>query len=372
MEIILNNQYNVWNKWDKLKTVLLGDTYRPEFYKDIKNIKIRDALIKISEESLKDLENYEKVLKEFGCEILRPYIDPNDNIMNYVNDGKLNHVPRAPLQPRDAQMVLGNNIYYTTSEKPFEDVLDQYNNVNKIDLRFDDERQMHRHSPSSDNVIHAPSYTLVGKDLYIDLKDRPIEDWQLDLLEKNIPNVRINYLHHGGHSDGAFHTIKNGALLTIAEIQKYPKTFPEWDIHFLGRENLKIEKFINFKERVKGKWWVPGEENNKEFTDFVETWLKDWVGYIEESVFDVNVLVLDEHNVCVSSITPAVVEFLKKHKMEPILIPWKHRYFWDGGLHCLTLDLYRESKQQDYFPNRKGSIIDYGYDQYGRPYEMGV
>ena len=23
--------------------------------------------------------------------------------------------------------------------------------------------------------------------------------------------------------------------------------------------------------------------------------------------------------------------------------------FWDGGLHCITLDLYREGEQQDYF-----------------------
>lgn len=45
------------------------------------------------------------------------------------------------------------------------------------------------------------------------------------------------------------------------------------------------------------KWWVPGEELNDDFTYFVETWLKDWVLYVEETVFDVNMLVIDEHNV---------------------------------------------------------------------------
>ena len=65
------------------------------------------------------------------------------------------------------------------------------------------------------------------------------------------------------------------------------------------------------------------QEDNDEFTHFVETWLQDWVGYVEETVFDVNVLVLDEHHVCINNMNPTVIEFLKKHKMEPIHIPWR-------------------------------------------------
>src|SRR6056300_517587 len=77
----MENLYNVWNKWDPLKTVVLGDTYRPEFYRNIKNKKIRDGLMQITDESLEDLENFENVLKQFGCKVLRPHIDPNDDIM---------------------------------------------------------------------------------------------------------------------------------------------------------------------------------------------------------------------------------------------------------------------------------------------------
>jgi hypothetical protein len=47
--------------------------------------------------------------------------------------------------------------------------------------------------------------------------------------------------------------------------------------------------------------------------------------------------------------------------MEPVYVPWRHRYFWDGGLHCITLDLYREGTQQDYFPDRQHSITDKGF-----------
>ena len=38
--------------------------------------------------------------------------------------------------------------------------------------------------------------------------------------------------------------------------------------------------------------------------------------------------------------------------MEAIYVPWRHRFFWDGGLHCITLDLVRAGTQQDYFPER--------------------
>ena len=111
-----------------------------------------------------------------------------------------------------------------------------------------------------------------------------------------------------------------------------------------------MKGFLDLKRKNAGKWWLAGEEDNAEFTHFVETWLQDWVGYVEETVFDVNVLMLDEHHCCISNPNNEQVNtFLKKHNVEPVYVPWRHRYFWDGGLHCITLDLYREGKQKEYF-----------------------
>ena len=42
-------------------------------------------------------------------------------------------------------------------------------------------------------------------------------------------------------------------------------------------------------------------------------------------------------------------EHFKKHKVEPVLFNFRHRYFWDGGIQCITQDLYREGKMEDYF-----------------------
>ena len=407
-------RYNIWNKWDKLKTVMLGDNYRSEFFRDIKNDRIRGSLQRIADETQEDLEYYEKVLKDFGCSVLRPELDRSDSIMNYINsDGKITMdgsligsqgVPRSPLQVRDTQLVAGNKLYYTGCDHPsIKRCLDKYSTEYNDSLAMLDPIADHpamtedqfNLSKGSDWLTYneytksnyfqlvpdfvkeeicnrdyyrqsfqAPSITVVGNDIYIDTHDL-INRNDKSLAESLFGDkFRLNWLSHGGHSDGCFHTIKPGAILSIEEIQKYENTFPNWNVCYLpGQSWGKVKEFTKLKEQTSGKWWVPGEEDNHELTYFVETWLKDWVGYVEETVFDVNVLVLDEHHVCVNNMNPQVIEFLKKHNMEPVHVPWRHRYFWDGGLHCITLDLEREGTQTDYFPDRGiTGVIDHGFD----------
>lgn len=400
--------YNIWNKWDKLQTVMLGDCYGSEYFRDIKNTRIKSALQRIADETQEDLEGYEKVLKNFGCDVIRPDTNKTDSIMNYTDhDGKLMSIPRSPLQPRDCQLVIGNTLFYTGSDNPgIKQSLDRYNKnfthihsplsetsfINHkgegapdwppyIDYieRFINEQPLsdkpHIHNEISDIcknempfgfAMPAPSITVVGRDVYVDVYGETppmLIDYYCKEFANMFPNFKINVLTIGGHSDGCFHTIKPGAILSLQEIQTYNNTFPGWDVCYLSDQSWnKVDGFSQLKKKNQGKWWVPGEEDNDEFTHFVETWLQDWVGYVEETVFDVNVLVLDEHHVCVSQPDNEIVNtFLKKHKMEPVYVPWRHRYFWDGGLHCITLDLRRDGTQQDYFPNRTKAITDKGF-----------
>jgi hypothetical protein len=409
---------NIWNKWGKLKTVMVGNNYSGDFFRDVKNSKVRSALQRIADETLDDLENYKDVLKDFGCKVIQPEMDRSESIMDYTNDnGQLSgKLPRGPLQVRDHQLVAGNHLYYTGWDHPaikakldeyypdyrlaFIDDVEKYHPIirkNKFDkwagsdwLTFDDylkpdyfdrvpEFVKNEFAVFDYNeVVAAPSITVVGKDIYVDMyngktrlnnvyennvkSNRVKERFVEDIFGKDF---RVNTLNIGGHNDGCFHTIKPGAILSLKEIQTYNNTFPDWDICYLPDQSWnKVEGFSKIKEQTRGKWWVPGEEDNDALTEFVELWLQDWVGYVEETVFDVNVLVLDEHHVCVSQIdNPVVNKFLKKHKMEPVHVPWRHRYFWDGGLHCITLDLEREGTQEDYFPKRLSSIADLGFDE---------
>jgi hypothetical protein len=400
--------YNIWNKWDKLQTVMLGECYSPEFFRDIKSTKVRSALQHIASQTQEDLEGFEKVLKDFGCDVIRPNMNKNDSIMSYTDhDGKLSAIPRSPLQPRDCQLVIGDTLFYTGHDHlGIKQSLDDYNKnfkhirspINEASFNghkgedapdwptyVEYVRRFVNNQPFSDKPdIHnelldrlreeipfgfampAPSITVVGQDIYVDVYSETypiLLEYCCKQFAKMFPNFRINLLSIGGHNDACFHTIKPGAILSLYEIQTYSETFPGWDICYLPDQSWsKVNKFLELKTKNSGKWWVPGEEDNEEFTHFVETWLQDWVGYVEESVFDVNVLVLDEHHVCVSQPDNKIVNaFLRKHKMEPVYVPWRHRYFWDGGLHCITLDLSREGIQKDYFPERKTAITDKGF-----------
>ena len=111
----------------------------------------------------------------------------------------------------------------------------------------------------------------------------------------------------------------------------------------------KVNPFIKMRNKVGGRWWLKGEEHNDELINFVNTWLNDWVGYVEETVFDVNMLSLDENTIICNNYNKKAFEFFKKHKVEPIVFNFRHRYFWDGGVHCITQDLYREGTMEDYF-----------------------
>ena len=375
---------------------MLGECYSPEFFRDIKNNKVRSALQRIADETQEDLEGYQRILKDFGCTIIRPDVDKNDSILNYTDhDGKLTAIPRSPLQPRDCQLVIGDSLFYTGQDHPgIKQSLDRYNNDFKyIDSPLSEisfanhkgdsapdwpsyndyvERFVNKQPLSDKPHIHnelvnihneeapfgfagpAPSITVVGRDVYIDEVgeiSRVLVDYYIEQFANMFPNFRINLLNIGGHSDGCFHTVKPGAILSLNQIQTYGNTFPDWDVCYLPDQSWrKVKPFLEIKNKNQGKWWLAGEEENDEFTHFVETWLQDWVGYVEETVFDVNVLMLDEYHCCVSNPNNEQVNtFLKKHNVEPVYVPWQHRYFWDGGLHCITLDLYREGTQKDYF-----------------------
>ena len=388
-------KYNIWNKWDPLKVVMLGDNWGPEFFETIKDDRIRSPLQQIAEETLEELAYFESVLKDFGCTVIRPVVDRNDRIENYVGEqGEINGgIPRNALQPRDNQTVGGNVLYSTFWDNPgIVQGLEQYGEVKPFytskDIKYPYmEEEKYNFLAGADwpdyeyflqnrndktkfldfvwkellefTVVNMPTSAnsfFIGKDVYLDFTC----GLPRHVLEKIFPNTRLNILDAGHtHHDGCFHPIKPGAILSIVDFQKYSETFPGWDVCFLEGESWnKVKGFLDVKTKNQGKWWVPGAEDNPQFSHFVNTWLDEWVGYVEESVFDVNVLVLDEHHVCVNNMdNPQLLEFLKKHKMEPVHIPWRHRYFWDGGLHCITLDLYREGIQQEYFPDRKQAIV---------------
>ena len=83
-----------------------------------------------------------------------------------------------------------------------------------------------------------------------------------------------------------------------------------------------------------------------DFYDYVNEWMDDWVTYVEETVFDVNMFVIDEKNVIVNGHNDQVFDAFERRGITPHIVNFRHRYFWDGGLHCITTDISREGEQK--------------------------
>ena len=207
-----------------------------------------------------------------------------------------------------------------------------------------------------DTYINGASSWRIGKDLYfnfVNIVNKLNENVYMDRWHKLFPDYRVHAVDVPGHGDGMMHPVVPGLIISLKNVHHYDKTFPNWEVVSLPDESWnKVKEFRAMKRRNRGKWWVKGEEDNQELVDFVDSWLNNWVTYVEETVFDVNMLVVDKKNVIVNGYNKVVFDAFERYGITPHIINFRHRYFWDGGLHCITSDIAREGEQKDYFPDR--------------------
>ena len=203
-----------------------------------------------------------------------------------------------------------------------------------------------------DTYINGAMSWRIGKDLYfnfVNIVNKLNENVYMNKWKKLFPDYRVTAVDMPGHSDGGMHPVVPGLIITIKDAANYSKSFPDWEIVSLPDESwTKVKEFRKMKRKNRGKWWVKGEEDNQELVDFVDSWLDHWVTYVEETVFDVNMLVIDQKNVIVNGYNKVVFDAFERYGITPHVVNFRHRYFWDGGLHCITSDISREGEQQDY------------------------
>jgi len=202
-----------------------------------------------------------------------------------------------------------------------------------------------------DTYVNSACTTRVGKDLFfttMNAIDQLYSDQIHEKWKSMFPDYKVHLLHIGGHSDGTYCPVVPGLIISLFPPETYKDTFPDWEVVQLPEQSWKaVKPFQRLKMKNKGKWWVPGEEENDELTNYVEQWLHDWVTYVEETVFDVNMLVIDRHNVVCNNYNKQVFDAFKRHNITPHILNFRHRYFWDGGLHCITSDISRDGVLED-------------------------
>jgi N-dimethylarginine dimethylaminohydrolase len=342
--------YSVHQHWDPLKVCIVGRSYSPEFYSFIKNREVKRVLQQIAQETEEDYQKLVNLLESFGVKVLRPKL--TDNYLDYI-DSNTKRIQPPPMCPRDYSIMLGNDFYWRVRpeliEQPieFDNILTDIKNAgNKIITT----------APNIMTNFNSAMTLRLGKDLYVGtypghMPDR--KEYNRKQFADYLRNYRVTTVDSNGHSDGVLCAVKPGLLVSLNNISDYKKTFPGWEVVYLPDQSWSaVSPFLKSKEKHNGKWWVPGEELNDAFTNYVNQWLGHWVGFVEETVFDVNMLVIDEKNVVCNNYNEQVFEAFNRHGITPHILNFRHRYFWDGGLHCITSDVHRIGEQKDYFPER--------------------
>lgn len=379
--------YSVYQHWDPLKVCIVGRSYAPEFYSFIKNSRVRSVMERVAFETEEDYQKLIKLLESFRVKILRP--DVSDNHEEYLNCYS-NKISPPPMTPRDYSIMLGKEFYWKVvnpADKEHWNFIrgadwpknpptsnEEVNKLSKFvinELTYDPFElhwksilnQIEKYSKiyqgvnlSVPDLFNSAMTTRVGKDLYFGTPGPTSLDKKQKiqkLYSETFPDYRCHIVDTEGHNDGTFCPVVPGLIISLKDIQNYKKTFPDWEVIYLPVQRWsKVKSFLDLKEKNHGKWWVPGEELNDDFTNFVESWLDHWVGYVEETVFDVNMLVIDEKNVICNNYNEKVFRAFERYGITAHVINFRHRYFWDGGLHCITSDVHREGTMKDYFPER--------------------
>lgn len=386
---------NSWDEFQPLEAVVVGSTYDSSFFDGVKNKKIGDVFKKIVDETTEDIEYFKTQMKAHNIEVFQATpteLGYKKSILDYADvNGKLGYktenptyvrdtlIPIHPLQVRDDSVVMGNKIFITdrtfevagyvekfkewfgeenvdstlyNGEINFrrtEDNLKEHIVTMGLDIDYDKLTADEKEKLLIENTMLgfcSPNITRIGKKCLVDLH-QTVE--ALDYLKKTYPSFNYQSLVLGGHNDGIFSVLKPGLVIAGPWFKGSEHNFKDWEvIYFDDNRWNDVREWHKIKEQNKGKWWVPGEEKNQDFTKFVETVLPNWTGFVEETIFDLNCLVLDDRHVVVNSNSKKLYSVLKKYNITPIYCPLRHRFFWDGGWHCLTLDVRRKGNQIDY------------------------
>jgi len=335
---------NSYTSWQPLEEVIVGRAYSPDYFDFIDNPQVRAQLQHILYETEEDLNNLQRTIEQYGARVRRPNLIKKDIFQQLQTQGG---APLPPLTPRDWQISLGDRLLRVLPMCELDDICRDY---------ADQVVNPHGAEWNPDCILNGASASCivrVGTDVFFDNSDylRPEQtQWIVDNCLDS--RYRIHEAVTDGHGDAVFAILKPGVILSSKHDMHLhlAEDFPGWEVMKIWDSSIWAAMEVGkFKwESNPGAWYVQGQTPTPEFTEFVDTYLNKWTGFVAETVFDVNCLVLDEENVIFSAYNKDVFDFCKKHRINPIISELRHSYFWDGGISCCTQDLRRRGGLETY------------------------
>lgn len=324
---------NSHNSWSRLEEVWLGDVYPEAWYEHL-SPEVRDVFQRLTEITQEDLNKIQRVIESFGVVVRRPryeifddYIDHNDQLV------------KPQICPRDQFVVIGNTLWHHECHlQPWQHVIETYQDDSKSSVRI------------NDNIcINGANVVRVGRDIII---DRDVFDFE---YHDTFPDYRVQLVNNGGHMDGCFAILRPGLILANHYWDEYETTFPGWEVIRLDNPTYAAAPSKGYHQPYpvyNGKFWDTTVGSNRSFNQHVIDHALDWVGMYTETYFELNCLVIDPKNVIMLASNELLARDLERRGIKVHWVPFRARSFWDGAMHCLTVDIRRQSTIEDFFPDR--------------------
>lgn len=359
----MNSPVKIFTEFQPLEEMIVGSLYPPEAYNMLEDGDLRGMLQKIAQETEEDLTSIQGVLEAHGVTVKRPkilfdlYKQGDTRVQLKQLDLGLwrTGYPNPPLWPRDLTIAFDNKLLSTYSRSPNRWVEGQhfYEIFHDYFQRGADWRSLpppllnaeatsYGDYENKALLYHAACFLKCGKDIFHTLPANKMQGARgteagLEWVKRQIgPEYRFHAVKRIGHLDGKIALIKPGLLLSWIPKSDLPDCLQSWDVIFLDQKGSIPAEF----EAMRGKRY---------YKDYVSRYLTEWIGNVEETYFDVNIISINEKLVMLNGHNRELEKKLNSYGVECIPVDFRHRYFWDGGLHCISLDVRRRGDCEDYF-----------------------
>jgi len=167
-------------------------------------------------------------------------------------------------------------------------------------------------------MFDAPNVVRMGKTLLYQISNSGnLKGYEW--LCQTFPEYDIHIANHysGAHFDTTVIPLRPGLVLLNGHRcskDNYPEIFKKWDKIF--------------------------------FTDIIDQYSEN--SAIASSVIGLNILSINEKTVMVDKNQTPLIKELKKYNIDSIPMSLRHAKTLGGGFHCVTLDLHREGKLEQY------------------------
>jgi N-dimethylarginine dimethylaminohydrolase len=308
------------------------------------------------DETEEDFQNLSKLLNDFGANVYRPSY-------NDVEWFRRKSLAPILMNPRDLNMTIDNQIVHSykgamkNDKSPFlTKIANDFDNVYQEPFIDKDKKEF-----VFSSIVRLGDTIILDSNEFANSPDhvtKMAERFEhLGYRIKSLETHNFKFANEISHGDAVFAILKPGLIIYAggSKIDGLRELYPGWDVIQVSNSgNKNQKKWLERKEKVRAgdgnvffsfhnnKYW------SQEFVDLVDNWATEWMPYSLETFFDLNCLVVDEENVIFSNYNKKLFNTLEKYNVNCHISKFRHRYFWDGGIHCITWDINRKGNKEVY------------------------